>query len=215
MTMLTSPHQDQPVLSGGRPVDQARGVLVLLHGRGASAQDILLLASELDAQEFAWLAPQAAGDTWYPYRFLEPTQKNQPHLDSALAVIGRLLKSLEARGIAGERIVLLGFSQGGCLALEYAARNGRRYGGVIGLSSGLIGADGEPRQDQGNLGGTPVFLGCAEYDDHIPQTRLHFSAARLKELGGAVTLKLYPRLGHAVNQDEIEQVNRILSGIHY
>lgn len=212
------PHQGQPILSAGEPLEQAQAALVLLHGRGASAQDILTLVPELfpeglENSGLAVLAPQAAGGTWYPNRFMEPTQTNEPWLSSALRVVGDLLAHISQAGIPLERTVLLGFSQGGCLALEYAARNARRYGSLIGLSAGLIGAEGEPRQDHGSLQGTPVFLGCSDPDLHIPRSRVEESARILGSLGGKVTLRLYPDLGHTINQDEIEFVRRMLAEV--
>jgi predicted esterase len=206
-------HQGQPVLLAGKPLDQARGAVMLLHGRGASAEDILSLAAEFERPDFAYLAPQAAGNTWYPNRFTVPTASNEPWLASALAVVGDVMGRVEAAGLPAENAVLLGFSQGACLALEWAARHARRFGGLVGLSGGLIGADGEPRQDHGSLDGTPVFLGCSDPDPHIPRYRVEFSAQRLKELGGAVTMRLYPHLGHTVNLDEIDSVRQILDSI--
>ena len=207
------PHAGQPVLSAGLPLEEASAAMLLVHGRGASAEDILGLALELDCSGYALLAPQAANHAWYPQRFLAPTASNQPWLDSALAVLGRITEHIAAAGIMPERTLLLGFSQGACLALEYAARNARRYGGVVGLSGGLIGADDEPRQDSGSLAGTPVFLGCSDIDPHIPIPRVHQSAQTLQALGGRVETRLYPGMGHTVNDDELDWIQNLLRSL--
>ncbi len=205
------PHQGQPVLAAGEPLERARAAMVLVHGRGATAQDILTLAGELDQPGFAYLAPQAAGSTWYPYSFLAPIERNEPYLSSALATLDQLLAHIAAAGIPAERTILLGFSQGACLATEFAARNARRYGGLVGLSGGLIGPDGTPRDYPGSLDGTPVFLGCSDVDPHIPAARVQHSAEVLRGLGGDVTARLYSGMGHTVNEDEIEAVQAIMA----
>jgi predicted esterase len=187
--------------------------MILMHGRGASAEDILTLVPELDQGGFAYLAPQAAGYTWYPYSFLAPLSSNEPWLSSALAVIASLLRQLTDAGIPPERTILLGFSQGACLSLEFAARNARRYGGVAGLSGGLIGPDGTPRNYTGSLAGTPVFLGCSDVDFHIPKERVLHSAEVLRGLGGDVTARLYPGMGHMVNDDEIQFVRGMMAAL--
>lgn len=184
--------------------------MILLHGRGATAQSILTLASQFDQPGLAYLAPQAAGGTWYPHRFLEPTVQNEPWLSSALAAVDDAL-ALVSQHLSPEHTILLGFSQGACLALEYAARHARRYGGVVGLSGGLIGAEGEPRHDSGSLDGTPVFLGCSDTDAHIPQARVHQAANVLRKLGGDVTVRLYPNMDHTINADEIEFVRQMIA----
>ncbi len=204
------PHQGQPILTAGEPLDRAGAAMVLVHGRGASAESILTLADEFNQTGFAFLAPQAAEGTWYPNRFLAPTASNEPWLSSALAAVDEVVRKINTAGIPHERIIILGFSQGACLALEHAARNARRYGGVVGLSGGLIGADGEPRHDRGDFAGTPIFLGCSDVDFHIPQARVQHAADTLKALGGNVTMRLYPNMDHTVNQDEIEFVQEMM-----
>jgi predicted esterase len=166
-----NPHGGQPVLTMGPKPKDARLAMILVHGRGASAEDILGLASELGRDDVAYLAPQAAGNTWYPYSFLAPLEKNEPGLTSALGVLGQLVSSLGDQGLPAERVGFLGFSQGACLSLEFAARNARRYAAVIGLSGGLIGPPGTPRTYPGHAGGTFVFLGCSDVDPHIPLER--------------------------------------------
>lgn len=205
------PHAGQPVLAAGVPPERAAAAMVLLHGRGASAEDILTLVPELQAQGWAFLAPQAAGGTWYPNSFRAPVDSNEPWLSSALDVVGGLLDRLGAAGLPPERVVLLGFSQGACLTLEYAARNARQYGGVAGLSGGVIGPDGAPRADRGSLAGTPVFLGCSDHDPHIPAHRVHHAAEVLRGLGADVTAVLYPDLDHSVNREELDRVRDIMS----
>ena len=210
MHQYANPHQGQPLLTAGAPLDQAKAALIMIHGRGADAQSILSLAADLDHPGFAFLAPQAADDAWYPNRFLVPTRLNQPWLDSALAAVDSVVKRVTAARIPHERSMLLGFSQGACLALEYTARNGKRYGGVVGLSGGLIGADGEPRRDNGTLAGTPVFLGCSDVDFHVPKERVQHAADILRALGADVTVRLYPNMDHTLNEDELEFVRGMM-----
>ena len=206
-------HQGLPVLTAGEPLADARAVMILVHGRGATASDILLLAGELQRPGFAYLAPEAANDAWYPNSFLAPLASNEPHLSSALAVISSLLAQADRAGIPTERTIITGFSQGTCLALEFVARHARRYGGVIALSGGLIGPDGTPRDYPGSLAGTPVFLGCSDIDPHIPKERVLLSAEVLQALGGQVTTKLYPRMGHTINRDEMVVARSIVAGV--
>jgi len=198
------------VLLGGAPLETAAGALIAIHGRGAGAEDIIALAREVAPSDVAILAPQAAGNTWYPYRFLEPTERNEPYLSSALRIVADLIAELGEGGIPPERIALLGFSQGACLALEAAARNARRYAGVIGFSGGLIGPLGTSFDFAGSLDGTPVFLGCSDVDPHIPKERVEESGEALNRLGAAVDVRLYPGMGHTVNRDELEAARTIL-----
>jgi predicted esterase len=184
--------------------------MLMIHGRGASADDILSLANEFAQPGFAYLAPQAAENTWYPNRFLAPLEDNEPWLTSALAFVGEVLDEIVTAGIPAQHIMLLGFSQGACLALEFAARNAQSYGGLVGLSGGLIGPDDTPRNYPGSLAGTPVFLGCSDVDFHVPKERVEQAAEVLKQLGGEVTVRLYPNLDHTVNQDEIDFVRGMM-----
>jgi len=199
--------------SAGATLARARAAVVMLHGRGASAESILGLAGAFDMPDIAYVAPQAPTGSWYPHSFLAPLAENEPHLSLALETVGRSVDDLVARGVPAECIVLLGFSQGGCLALEYAARNARRYGGVVGLSAGLIGPEGTPRDYAGALDGTPVFVGCSDVDSHIPLARVHETAGVMRTLGGDVTERIYPRMGHTIVADELEHVHRMLAGI--
>lgn len=207
---IVSPHQGQPVRVAGEPLARARAAILMLHGRGARAEDILSLANEFDQPQFAYLAPQAAENAWYPNRFLAPLEENEPWLSSALEFVGDVSKQIAAAGIPHERTIVLGFSQGACLALEFAARNAGRYGGVVGLSGALIGPEDAPRDYHGSLDGTPVFLGCSDVDFHVPIVRVHQAADVMRRLGGDVTERLYPNLGHTVNQDEIDFVRGMM-----
>jgi phospholipase/carboxylesterase len=186
--------------------------MILAHGRGASAEDIMTLAAELMHPGFAYLAPQAAGSAWYPKPFTAPMNENEPYLSSALEALASLLAAVEAT-VPADRVILLGFSQGACLTLEFAARHARRYGGVVGLSGGLIGPDGTPRDYPGSFDRTPVFLGCSDVDPHIRKDRVLEAAEVYERLGADVTLELYPGMGHTVSVDEIQAVRKIVSAV--
>ena len=208
-----NPHQGQPVRVAGEPIGIARAAMLMVHGRGASAVDILSLSDQFDQSGFAYIAPQAAENTWYPNRFLVPLAENEPWLSSALAFVGDVVAEIVKAGIPPERVMLLGFSQGACLTLEYAARNAIHYGGIVGLSGALIGPDDTPRDYQGSLAGTPVFLGCSDVDFHVPKERVDQTAEIFKKLGGEVTERLYPNLDHSVNQDEIDTVRGMMQSL--
>lgn len=204
------PHEGQPVRTAGVPLAEARAAMVMVHGRGASADNILDLVPLLRMDGVAFLAPQAAGGQWYPYGFMAPIERNEPGITSGLRAISRVLEQVAAAGVPTERALLLGFSQGACLATEFAARHARRYGGVACLSGGLIGPDGTPREYAGSLDGTPVFLGCSDVDAHIPEPRVRESAEVLRRLGGEVTMRIYPGMAHTINDDEITEVRRMI-----
>jgi phospholipase/carboxylesterase len=186
--------------------------MILVHGRGASAADIMTIAAEVMFPGVAYLAPQAAGSAWYPYPFTAALEANEPYLSSALQVLSLLVANVEA-SVAADRLVLLGFSQGACLTLEFAARHARRYGGVVGLSGGLIGPDGTPRDYPGDFQRTPVFLGCSDVDPHIPKERVIESGHVFERMGADVDVRLYPHMGHTSNADEIEAVRAIVKGV--
>jgi predicted esterase len=207
-----SSHEGQPLLHAGPELSLARAAMIMLHGRGAGAADILGLASQFPYADLAFLAPQADQNSWYPYSFLVPEQQNRPGLDSAMRVISSLILESELQMIPRERIFLLGFSQGGCLALEFAARHPARYGGVFGLSGGLFGPPGTTWEYEGSLENTPVFIGCSDVDPHVPQSRVEETAEALRRIGGDVDLRIYPGMGHTVSADEIEAINSVISG---
>lgn len=207
------PHGDSPLLRGGRPVAQARGALIMIHGRGATAESIASLAGPLRATDLALVAPQAAGNTWYPYSFLAPIPHNEPGISSGIAWIAALLGQLAGEGIPPERVALLGFSQGACLTTEFVARHPRRYGAVIAYSGGLIGPPGTPRDYPGALDGTPVFLGCSDVDAHIPAERVVETGEVLGRMGAQVDLRLYPGMGHTINDEELSAGQALLAAL--
>jgi len=204
------PHAAQPALTYGPSPDAARLTVLLLHGRGDSAAGILGLAQALAIPDVAFVAPEAAGHTWYPLSFMSPIEQNEPALGSALRRVGTLIASLGERGVAPERIALMGFSQGACLSLEFAARNPRRYAAVIGLSGGLIGPRGQLRAYDGSLERTPLFLGCSDVDAHIPVDRVRETAEVFRRLDADVDERIYPGLGHTVVDDEVRAVRVLL-----
>lgn len=209
---VNDPHAGQPVLATGGPLEDATSAVIMLHGRGGSAEDILSLTEYLeDTPGMICLAPQAAGHTWYPYSFLSPLADNEPGLSSALGVVDGLINRLEAEGIPATRVALLGFSQGACLATEYAARHPRRYGAVIGFSGGVIGPPEHDFGYTGSLEGTPVFLGCSDTDPHIPLERVEQTATLLDGLGAAVDKRIYPGMPHTIIPDEIEAAQGLLA----
>jgi len=206
------PHANQPLLRRGPSLSDARLVAILVHGRGGSAEDILSLAEEFNLRDVAYIAPQAAGHTWYPYSFLAPLEQNEPGISSGLRRLSGLVDDLLEQGIPPERVGLLGFSQGACLALEFAARHPQRYAGVVGLSGALITPPGMPPQaSTGSLQGTPVFLGCSDIDPHIPLERVRESANVFRQLGAVVDERIYPQMGHTVGRDEVLAVQALFA----
>jgi predicted esterase len=203
-------HEDQPVFSAGMKLEDASAAMILLHGRGAGAQDILSLSTYLDRPGLAFLAPQAEGYTWYPNRFIFPLEQNEPYLSSALKTIDRIVREVEAQGIATDKIFIGGFSQGACLASEYVIRNPKRYGGLIAFSGGYIGPLNMQRSPAGDLGQMPAFLGCSDIDPHIPLQRVKETSALLSAMGARVTEKIYPNMEHTVNEDEIQQAKDLM-----
>ncbi len=207
---INGPHQGQPVVSHGAPIEEAEAVMLMVHGRGATAESILALADELDQPGFAYMAPQAADNEWYPNSLLALLDSNEPYLSSAITLLESVLMQLVGAGIENEKIMLLGFSQGACLVLEFASRFAQRYGGVVGLSGATIGPDGTIHDYGGSLEGTPVFLGCSDTDPHIPRASVEESAHLLEELGGNVTMRIYPNMGHTLNRDELDTVRKMM-----
>lgn len=201
------------VVASGASIDRARAAVVLLHGRGGMAEDMLEFAQAFEDRDLTYLAPQAPGKTWYPRSFLAPLAHNEPYLTRSLATVADIVRDLKSLGLPAHRIALIGFSQGACLALEYAARNAERFGGVAALSGGLIGPDGTTRDYAGSLDGTPAFIGCSDVDPHIPLARVNESAVVMQRLGANVTKRIYPNVGHAVVDDEVRAVRAMLGSI--
>lgn len=204
-------HTKQITTQGPKP-EAAESALILLHGRGANARDILNLADYLAVKGYALLAPQATNHTWYPYSFLAPPEQNEPWLTSALDVIGDIVNDLNAAGLGHDRIFFVGFSQGACLTLEYVARNARRWGGVVAFTGGLIGDRIYRNRYKGNFSSTPVYIGTSDPDPHVPVTRVDETAQVLREMGAEVTVDVFPGMGHTINDKEIEKANAIIFG---
>jgi len=198
------------IVTAGKPLREAKKALIMIHGRGGSAADIISLAPHLHVADYALLAPQATGNTWYPQSFLAPPIQNEPWLSSALDVLAKLVAEAEAVGIAKEHLFFLGFSQGACLTMEFIARNAARYGGAAVFTGGLIGDQVYTQNYRGDFGQMPVFIGSSDPDAHVPVTRVHESAQVLKGMHADVTEKIYPQMGHTITEDEIKQVNRLI-----
>ncbi len=198
------------IITAGQDLHKAQKALILVHGRGGHANDILFLADELAVNDFALLAPQATGNTWYPYSFMAPQSQNEPYLFSALNTLKSLVADINEAGISNENIYFLGFSQGACLTLEYVARNAARYGGVVAFTGGLIGDKINRSNYAGDFGGTPIFIGTSDPDPHVPVERVYATTNILKEMNAAVTEKVYAGMGHTINQDEIDQANNLI-----
>ncbi len=210
------PHWGVPPVTAGTPLRAASYALVLVHGRGGSAEGMLPIAKAARATEAALVAPAATGNSWYPKRFLDPREHNEPWLSSALASVGAAVNQVRAAGIPSERIILVGFSQGACLTLEYAtmaATSHIRFGGVAALAGGLIGDPLVPRRDQGSLGGTPVLLACGNVDAHIPEAIVRSSAEVFRALGASVDLRIYPGIGHDIVGDEIDALTEMVNTV--
>jgi predicted esterase len=201
------------VLAAGAPLAEARAAVILAHGRGADAQDILGLAQHFAVPGVAYLAPDAAMHHWYPARFMEPLAHNEPWLTSALSLLAQVVQTVRDAGVPTERIVLGGFSQGACLTLEYAARNARRYGGLAAFAGGLIGPDGTPRDYAGSFDGTPAFIGVGDQDAHIPVARAQLSAQVLTRMGAVVDLRVYPGLPHTVVPDQVSVAKALIAAL--
>jgi phospholipase/carboxylesterase len=208
--MSNDPHRDGPVRQFGTPLAEAFGAVVLLHGRGGSAEDILSLASDLYLPQLVYLAPQAAGNSWYPNSFLAPVEQNEPWLTSALRKVETILQMAKGAGISSDRVVIGGFSQGACLATEFVASHPRRYAGLIAFTGGLIGPPGANLTHPGDLAGTPVFFGSGDPDPHVPWRRVQESARSLSEMGAAVTTRRYENRPHTISTEEIDFAKKLV-----
>jgi len=205
------PHTGEKIIYAGSPAGSASSAMILLHGRGADAASMKGLIGQLRVDKMLCILPEADNFTWYPYRFIEKRELNEPGISSGLKLIDAIVVALGEQQIRRENLFLLGFSQGACLALDYTARYPDRFGGVFALSGGLIGENLHAEEYQGDLQQTPVFLGCSDRDSHIPEERVQESAAIFEKLNAAVTKKIYPNMGHTVNRDEINMINQLLS----
>lgn len=206
-------HQNGRILTKGAEIKDAKAAMIMIHGRGATAEDILSLTNEFNRKDIYYVAPQAVNYTWYPKSFLAPVESNEPWLTSALNVVDNLVNNLLNEGFESSKIFLLGFSQGACLTLEYAARNPKKYGGIFGLSGGVIGPIGTVFNFKGNMEETPVFLGCSDIDFHIPVERVHETETVMKNLNAKVEKRIYPQMGHTIIEDEIDFINSVLGNI--
>jgi predicted esterase len=211
--MMNDPHHGQRILHLGPALAETGKAVVAIHGRGAGPENILELASRLDRTDVTYYAPAAVRNTWYPESFLAEISRNEPYLTSALGVIDAVVSAIVKEGCPRSRIVLLGFSQGACLASEYAYRHAQRYGGLIVFSGGLIGPPGTTWTSHARFEGTPIFLGCSDVDAHVPKTRVDESAAVFTRMGGDVNEQIYPGMGHLVSDDEIAVARGILDQI--
>lgn len=203
-------HNKELAVSSGKKIAEAKQVLIMLHGRGATSADILAMTPYLHVSEYAWVAPQATNNTWYPYSFLVPTEQNEPGLSSALQMLGEIVEDIKANGIPPENIYFLGFSQGACLALEFVTRRAQRWGGVVAFTGGLIGDAVDFKKYHGDFAGTPVFIGSSDPDQHVPLERVEATVALLESMHADVTVKIYPGMGHTVNKDEMDKANTLV-----
>jgi predicted esterase len=213
MTSSSDPHADQPLTVAGLSLAESGRAVVMVHGRNASARNILDLLPRLDRPGFSYIAPAAANNTWYPFSFLEQVPKNEPNLTSAINRLERVVGDITAAGIPAERIALLGFSQGACLVAEFAYRHAQRFGGVVVFSGGLIGPPGTTWQTNRSFRRTPVFLGCSDTDPHVPQWRVDETADVFGRLDADVTKRIYPGMGHLVSDDEIAVARSVLDRV--
>ena len=207
------PHGGQPVTQAGTPLGRSPAVVIMVHGRNAAPANILDLLPVLDRPQVTSLAPAAANRTWYPLSFMTEIEKNEPGLTSALTMLASLVADVETRGIQRSRIVMLGFSQGACLTSEFAVRNASRFGGFVLFTGGLIGPVGTAWNYPGKFDGTPIFQGSSDPDPHVPRARVEESAAIYSSMGARVTTRIYPGMGHTINEDEIAHARSILDEV--
>ena len=210
--MVSDPHRDEPVLTLGAKLTEATAAVILLHGRGASAEDILGLATGMYDERFAYLAPQAAGNAWYPYSFMAPLEKNEPWLSSALAKVAAIVQQAQAAGVSLDRIFVCGFSQGACLSSEFVARNPARYGGLVAFTGGLIGPPDANLHHDGDLEGMPALFSSGDPDPHVPWSRVLESAEQFTAMGAAVKTQRHPGRPHTVLPQEIKSARDLIFG---
>jgi phospholipase/carboxylesterase len=210
--MTSDPHRDGPVRQFGKPLEEAAGAVILLHGRGGTAEDILSLANSLYVPQLSYLAPQAAGNSWYPYSFLAPVVQNEPWLTSALRKVEAIVSMASDAGVSPDRIVIGGFSQGACLATEFVAGHPRRYAGLIAFTGGLIGPPSADLKHTGDLAGTPAFFGSGDPDPHVPWQRVQKSARVITEMGGSVTVRRYQNRPHTISPEEVDFAKTLIRG---
>ena len=206
----TNPSHKKEIVTAGKDVKEAGRVLIMVHGRGATAESILSLSDLLQVKDFALVAPQATNSTWYPYSFMAVPAHNEPWLSSALSLLKEIVNDLNKQGIPSKNIYFLGFSQGASLSLEFVTRNATRYGGIVAFTGGLIGDRIYPENYSGDFEGTPVFIGTSDPDQHVPVARVNATANILRNMHAVVTEKVYPFMGHTINQDEIELANKLI-----
>lgn len=200
---INGPHQGQPVVAAGATLDEAKAVMITVHGRGATAESILQLSSEFYHPDMAYLAPQASGNTWYPHSFLAPMEKNEPGISSGLQALADVIEQTQAAGVPPEKTILMGFSQGACLTVEFLTRHPKKYGGGLIFTGGLIGPDVDPSRYTGSLDHTPIFLGSSDIDPHVPLDRVNDTETILTQLGATVDKRIYPNMPHTINHDEL------------
>jgi phospholipase/carboxylesterase len=198
------------IVTAGKSLDEAKKALIMIHGRGASARDILSMSSYLNVEDYALIAPQATNNTWYPYSFLAPPEQNEPWLSSALSLLTEIVADINNKGISSDNIYFMGFSQGACLTLEFVTRNATKYGGVAAFTGGLIGDKIYPENYAGDFNQTPVFIGTSNPDPHVPVERVYATANILKNMNADVTEKVYNNMGHTINEDEISNANKLV-----
>jgi predicted esterase len=210
LNKVIEPHLGEKILYSGPKAQNGKNALILIHGRGSNAESILPIANELELEDTVIIAPEASQFTWYPYRFIEKRESNEPGITSGLTLINSIISSLIDSGISTDNIFLLGFSQGACLVLDYVARNPRKFAGVFALSGGLIGDILIKNEYSGSLDNTPIFLGCSDNDFHIPKERVHESAEIFRSLTANVITKIYENMGHTISYEEIKEINEII-----
>lgn len=198
------------IISAGEDLKDAKKAMIMIHGRGANAEDILSLADYLNVKDFALLAPQATNNTWYPFSFMAPLSQNEPWLSSSLSLVNEILEDIVSAGISEENIYFTGFSQGASLTLEFITRNATRFAGVAAFTGGLIGDRIYPEHYKGDFKQTPVFIGSSNPDPHVPVQRVNETTRILRSMNAEVTEKIFQNMGHTITKDEIDFANHVV-----